>query len=233
LPAAVVVVETEGLPQHPSIHNKEKGWFFLQPFFYEKITSYHATKTSMIFSTSKNMRFIPFDCVFMMFFCLFSSIFTAHLSPASAEQPDDQEALILNSAEMFFVSLKEGNYKTSWELLSEKSQKTIVNDVYDSSKKMEVDIEKEDIIRDFDENGTIAQNYWNALASNFNPEIVLEERVWEFETIQSDYAAILLKNGASTKLHLYHEYNQWKVGFVETFWEKKTMKILKKLLSWF
>ncbi|NIP30354.1 MAG: hypothetical protein GTN59_07275, partial [Candidatus Dadabacteria bacterium] len=56
--------------------------------------------------------------------------------------------LILNSAEKFFIALRDGEYETAWDLLSEKSHKTIINDIYTSSMKMGGKIKKKDIIKD-------------------------------------------------------------------------------------
>jgi hypothetical protein len=163
--------------------------------------------------------------LFLCFLPIFSSL-------VHAEDLDKTEGLILESAEKFFISLKEKNYKVTWELLSERSRSTIVNDVYETSKDMGINLNKNLIEDDFNSNGAISQNYWNALINNFDPNIVLEERVWEFEKIKPDYAVILLKNkNIVTRLKMYKEENLWKVGFVETFWIGKTQKIIKYLLS--
>jgi hypothetical protein len=147
---------------------------------------------------------------------------------------DINKTLILDSAEKLFISLKERHYKTAWELLSEKSRQTIIDDVYRALKNSGITIEKEEIIRDFNTNGVMFNNYWNAFLNNFDPDIALNERVWEFEKIESDHAIILLKNRAViTKLQMYKENSQWRVGLVETFWMSKTMKIIKYLQSLF
>ena len=110
----------------------------------------------------------------------------------------------------------------------------IINDVYTASKKAGIEIKEEDIIKDFNSNGAIFNNYWKAVLNNFNPDIVLKDRIWELEEIKLDYAVILLKKDeVVTKLQMYNENSQWKVGFVETFWEGKAMKIINSMSSLF
>jgi len=167
---------------------------------------------------------------------LLISIYAVIFNPTDvyAEDTSKTETLILDSAEKFFISLKKGNFKTAWELLSEKSHKTIIDDVYNASKKIGVEIKKEDIIKDFNSNGAIFNNYWKAFLNNFNPDIALKDRIWELEEIKLDYAVILLKkNEVVTELQMYNEKSQWKVGFVETFWEGKAMKIINFMSSLF
>jgi hypothetical protein len=164
---------------------------------------------------------------------LLSSVYIIKLPDVFAEDINKTKALILESAEKLFISLKEKNYKTVWELLSEKSRQTIIDDIYRALKNSGTNIEKKDILRDFNSNGVMFNNYWNAFLNNFDPNIVLNERIWEFEKIESDHAIILLKNRAVTKLQMYKENSQWRVGLVETFWMSKTMKIIKYLQSLF
>ncbi len=164
---------------------------------------------------------------------LVTPIFILNTPPVYAEDTSKSEAPILDSAEKFFIFLKEGTYKNAWELLSEKSQRTIINDVYKASHKKGVDIKKEEILKDFNSNGVIFNNYWSAFLNNFDPDIVLNERVWEFEKIEPESAVILLKHKSITKLQMYKENNTWKVGFVETFWKGKIMKFIAYLNSLF
>jgi len=152
---------------------------------------------------------------------------------AYAEDASESESLILEAGERFFISLQKGDYKIAWKLLSEKSHKTIIRDVYDASQKAGVKIKKEDIIDDFNNGGVICNSYWRAVLDNFDPSVVLNERVWEFEKIEPNHAIILLKEKSVTKLQMYKEDNQWKVGFIETFWTAKAMKIIRYLNSMF
>lgn len=141
--------------------------------------------------------------------------------------------MILDSAEKFFISLKERNYGTAWELLSERSHRTIINEVYDSARGRGVKIKKANIARDFDGSGVIFNNYWNSFMLNFDPDIVLNERVWEFEKIRQDSAVILLKGKGITRLKMFRESGWWKVGFVETFWPGRRGKITEYLRNLF
>lgn len=138
---------------------------------------------------------------------------------------------ILDSAEKFFISLKEREYKSAWDLLSEHSHETIINDIYKTSKGNGIDIREADIITDFNHKGLISSNYWNAFTGRFDPDIVLNERVWEFGKIESDHAVILFKGKAVTELQMYKENNQWKVGLVETFWTRKPLNFIKQVQS--
>lgn len=150
---------------------------------------------------------------------------------AYAGNTTESESLILEAGEEFFISLQKGDYKSAWELLSKKSYETIIGDIYDASQKAGVKIKKEDIMDDFSNNGVICNSYWKAVLDNFDPSVVLNERVWEFEKVGSSAAVIKLKEKAVTKLRMYKENNQWKVGFIETFWPTKTMKVIHYLNS--
>lgn len=121
----------------------------------------------------------------------------------------------------------------AWELLTEKSQQTIINDIYKSSKNNGIEMKKEDISRDVGNNGLIFNNFWNGFMNNFDPDVVLNDRVWEFEKAGPDHAVILLKKRAVTRLHMYKEHDQWKVGLVETFWTRKPLKFIQYVHSLF
>jgi hypothetical protein len=158
-------------------------------------------------------------------------LFSVHEAESKYQGPSVSS--ILDSAEGFFIFLKQGEYMAAWELLSEKSQKTIINDIYRSSKNNGMEMKKGDIIRDIDNNGLIFNNYWKGFMLNFDPDVVLNDRVWEFENIESDHAVILLKKRAITKLHMYKEDEHWRVGLIETFWTRKPLKFIKYMNSLF
>ena len=161
---------------------------------------------------------------------LYSSFFD--VCGANTENIDFAEAaLILDPAEDFFVSLRNREFKTVWDLLSKKSRDTIIDDVHKHSIERGIGIKKVDIMRDFQDSGIIFKHYWNAFIMNFDPDIVLNERVWEFEKIKSDQAVILLKASIVTKLHMYKEENHWKVGLVESFWAGRNIKAIKFMHS--
>jgi hypothetical protein len=146
-----------------------------------------------------------------------------------AEDHDRSTATILNSAEKFFISLREREFDIVWGLLSEKSHKTIINDVYKDLRKFGSGIKKENIVSDFNSNGALFKNYWFSFLSNFNPETVLEQSLWEMGNIKKNKAEIILthkKSEMPTRLKMYKENGIWKIGLVETFWTRKTMKFL-------
>ncbi len=150
-----------------------------------------------------------------------------------AEDHSKSIPLILQSAEKYFIFLDERNFRAAWELMTEKSRQTIINDIYEISADRGVDISKEDISNNVSSNGIIFNSYWQAFMTNFDPDVILNDRVWEFETIESDHAVILLKKMNVTKLKMYKESNQWKVGLVETFWTRRHLKIISRIQSLF
>ena len=144
-----------------------------------------------------------------------------------------KEGHILDAAEAFFVSLDRREYVSVWGLLSARSRLVIVEDVYSVSSKNGGSIKKEDIARDFNSNGLVFNKYWEALRNNFDPDIVLNSRVWEFEEVSSDKATILLKGRGVTELRMFREENFWKVGFVETFWARNPGRVVGLLRTFF
>jgi len=130
----------------------------------------------------------------------------------------------LDSAEKFFLSLRAKEYKTTWNLLSKKSQETIIKDVYKASNKIGAITTKESIQQDFNNSGVISQNYWNAFLDTFDPNMILENSRWEIAFIKEREAEITIthkKSGEPARLKIFKEDNIWKVGLVETFWTRK------------
>ncbi len=157
------------------------------------------------------------------------SYFLIFFNYAQAEDHVKSIPLILDSAENFFIFLNERNYKAAWELLTKKSHQTIIDDIYRISAEKGVDIKKENISKYIHNNGILFNGYWDAFMANFDPVAVLNDRVWEFEKIETSHAVILLKKRSITKLHMYKEGNQWKVGLVETFWMRKYLNGIKRI----
>jgi len=164
----------------------------------------------------------------LLFFIFFLS--GCALSPNSAKAPETEDHAqmgpILDSAETFFISLKERKYGTAWNLLSERSHSAIITDVYKVSKKSGENIPHEDIKKDFEGRGLIFNSYWNAFSNskNFDPDMVLEESRWEIGFIEENKAEIIIlhkiaKHPAS--LQMFRENGAWKVGFSETFGTRK------------
>lgn len=148
-------------------------------------------------------------------------IFDAYIASASnsIETKD-----IVDSAEKFFISLKKRDYKTAWELLSEESAETIINDIHEISKKMGGEIKKEDITKDFNSNGAMFNSYWDNYLENFDPDMALEQSTWEIGSVKKNRAEIFLlykKSHNPARLKMFKQDGAWKVGLVETFWKRK------------
>lgn len=151
-------------------------------------------------------------------------IFTAHISGIFAEDYEASLAPVLDSAETFFISLENGEHETAWKLLSEKSCRTIVHDVYKSTRKIQKDVKEEDILKDFSDRGLMFRNFWHAFTGNFDPDIILQHSQWEIGYIRQDKAEIVIsyrKSEHPARLKMFKENNAWKVGLVETFWSRK------------
>lgn len=138
-------------------------------------------------------------------------------------------APILSSAERFFLSLKNSEYDTAWDLLSESSHKTIIRDVYEVTRKINGDINREDIFKDFNSRGRMFTNYWNSFQRSFDSDMILENSEWEMGVIRKDEAEIIItynKSTSPTILKMLREQDLWKVGLAETFWQRKALNLL-------
>lgn len=130
---------------------------------------------------------------------------------------------ILTTAETFFKSLADKNFDTAWSVLTKKSQETLLHDVYNASKSIGVTYTKEQLNADFKVNGFISKTYWNGFLKIFDPNLVLEECIWEKVVHKQDYAEIVIRYKKSENpfgLKMFKEGENWKVGLVETFWKK-------------
>ena len=141
-------------------------------------------------------------------------------------------APVLDAAENFFISLKNSEQGSLWDLLTEKSRSVIVSDVYRASKGMNIKLEKEDVARDFDTKGVMYKNYWTSFASTFDTDMILEHSRWEIGFVKDGEAEIIItykKSQRPTRLIMLKEEDAWKVGLVETFWSRKAANFLKKI----
>jgi hypothetical protein len=151
------------------------------------------------------------------------SLSTFLLLPASQIEASAQSPAvdaILDSAEQFFVSLKELDFQSAWNMLSAKSRHKIVTDVYETSVKIGATLRREDIIRDFEQHGVMFRNYWESFLRNFDTDIVLEQSLWKMGAIEETEAEIIIqynKSGNPTVLRMFKENDAWKVGLKETF----------------
>ena len=167
-----------------------------------------------------------FHYLTFFFFLLLSPLFIVTHHSAYAGYDDATVTPILNTAESFFSFLKKDNYSASWNMLSKESRQTIVDDVHKTYKKMGGKIKKEDIRRDFDNTGNIFLSYWKAFSTSFNPNMILNESLWEVGFIKELEAEIIIKYKKSSnpaKLKLFKEDGAWKVGLTETFWSRNNL----------
>ncbi|KPJ99054.1 MAG: hypothetical protein AMK71_10335 [Nitrospira bacterium SG8_35_4] len=160
------------------------------------------------------------------------------LFPASQPEAADQSLLtdaILDSAERFFLSLKERDFETAWNTLSEKSRESIIHDIYEASVTIGGTLRREDIIRDFERRGVIFRNYWTSFLRTFDADLVLEQGLWKMGAIKETKAEIIIqfnKFSNPTILRMLKEDETWKVGLNETFSRgaiEKWLDILKKM----
>jgi hypothetical protein len=167
-------------------------------------------------------------CLYLFLIFIVSHI---ALENNSAAHDDEYKTLapILSSAEKFFISLKDREYNAAWDLLSENSHKTIINDVYEVTRKINGDINMEDVIKDFNRRGRMFTNYWNSFHRSFNADMILEHSEWEMGIIRKDEAEIIItyyNSEGPTILKMRKEQDSWKVGLAETFWQRKTLDFL-------
>ena len=170
-------------------------------------------------------KLLPFIAILILLGCTSSGIRNSHITEKSLNALNE----ILYPAEAFFISIKESDFETSWDLLSEKSKDKIIDEIYDASRDNGVEIEKDDIRRNFRQNGLIARNFWNAARSKFNPDMVLEQSHWELGFVKNLKAEITItyrKSSRPSKLKMYKESGSWRVGLVESFWSRRYMDSL-------
>ncbi len=160
-------------------------------------------------------------------------LFPIWLSAINSHGADDGNyksiAPVLNSAEKFFVSLKNNEFETAWSLLSEKSHEMIIDDVYEAAKKINRNIKIEEIIQDFNGRGVMFNSYWKAFHGTFDTEMLLEQSRWEECVVTGEKAEIIItynKSQDPARLKMFKEKDTWKVGLVETFWTRRTAKVL-------
>jgi hypothetical protein len=175
--------------------------------------------------TKRNLK--PLFRSLTIFSFLLSSLFFI-VSHQSAYAEYDYAAVtpVLNAAESFFSFLKKDNYSASWDMLSKETRQTIITDIHKTYKKMGGTIKKEDIQRDFENRGNIFLSYWKAFATNFNPDMILNDSRWEVGFIEEQKAEIIIrykKSSNPAKLKLFKENGAWKVGLTETFWSRNNL----------
>ncbi|RJR15468.1 MAG: hypothetical protein C4581_12085 [Nitrospiraceae bacterium] len=159
------------------------------------------------------------------------------VSPCAASADEDINYTIdvmLAQAEDFFTFLNKGRYDAAWSLLSERSHKTIIDDVNKTYQKMGGEIQLAAIEQDFEKGGIIFNNYWKAFMQSVDVLMVLDESRWQAGAMEQSKAEIIItyKNSKNPlKLQMVKEDGLWKVGLVETFWQTRSMDILQAILK--
>ena len=131
---------------------------------------------------------------------------------------------VLDSANNFFVYMKNRKYKKIWGLLSNTSKKVIINSILKRSKKLN----QKTLTKNFKSGGPIAKAYWDAYLRYFNPDTVLNESQWGIVSIKEKTAVISIKYKKAPKpiyLKLFKENGKWKVGLAETFFKSYYLNI--------
>ncbi len=130
---------------------------------------------------------------------------------------------MVSIAERWFKSLKVGDYKTSWDLLTSESKERIIKDIIDKAKAGE-EIDIQALRKDFEECGSICKVYWSTFVQIFNPDLALEESTWEVKGVKGKFGEIVLRYKNSKKpaiLKMFREGDSWRLGLAESFWTKK------------
>lgn len=166
----------------------------------------------------------------LIFFALF---FSFNISKAESNGNQLQQEEILSAADNLFVFMKNKNFTAIWNTLSKKSQTIIVNDVSKENekankndKKLNLETNKEALLKDFSTGGDNAKAYWHGFLTVFNPDIVLQRCTWNMGKIEKNEAEIFLQNKTADKpaiLKMFKENNEWKVGLEESFGARKLL----------
>jgi hypothetical protein len=145
------------------------------------------------------------------------------VTPARAAA--DETDAVLSAGESLFKAMKQKDYTDIWMGLTQKSRKSIAEEVYKKTRGAgQAGYSVDTVEKDFSGGGPIAKEYWDAFLQNFNPDDALEQSEWEMGPVKKDAAEIsLLHKNAEKPAHLkmLKESGQWKVGLVETFGNRK------------
>lgn len=155
---------------------------------------------------------------------LIAVLFAVSDFPAFADKNEEVTGKIVSAAENVFIQMKNKNYTAIWEGLSSKSKETIVNDVYKASRKMDIKISKEELLKDFSSGGPNAKAYWDSYLKIFNPITVLEKCNWamgEIKKVEAEIYVLHKKSERPALLKMYKENDTWKLGLEESFGARK------------
>ena len=146
----------------------------------------------------------------------------------------DAEDRVVETAESFFVDLKERSFDSVWESLSSRSRERIVDDVFRSAKRGSRTLAKSDVEDDFASGGLLFMSYWNSFRAGIDVDSVLDHDIWKVESIDNKEAVVNIIHPESkglTRFKLFREQGRWKVGLVETFWPNRARKVLEIMLK--
>ncbi len=158
--------------------------------------------------------FLP--VILVLALCLPSGICAQEISPETDS--------ILTTADSLFKSMHKREYARIWELLSEASRNTIVQDTFEAIKGKGGQCPAERISADFSRGDTISKAYWDAFLQRFSPDMILNQSTWEMESIKDGSADIRItykKARHPAILRMFKEGGSWKVGLTESFWTRK------------
>lgn len=136
---------------------------------------------------------------------------------------ESERISIIQTAELFFASLKRYQFSETWAVLTEKSRTTIIKDILSNIKDGEK-LAHLELQNDFQNGGPLSKSFWSAYLENFNPDMALKDSTWTVGKVDATYAEIILRyKTAETPavLRLYKEGGLWKFGLVESFWTRK------------
>lgn len=151
-------------------------------------------------------------------------ILTAFFLTPDISFSDKRQDEVLNAVEGFFVALRERRFADAWELLTDRTKETIIDEVYRDINKTKTKIGREVIKEEFDIKGELFHIYWDTFMKNFDPDAILEQSVWNMPEIKTDKAVIITRHKKSeypSELKAYRENGKWRFGLVESFWTRK------------
>lgn len=142
-------------------------------------------------------------------------------------QPNEDMIELFTSAKGFFKNLQNKNYVSVWDSITEKSKKTIIENIFKQQKETGEKATIGEITTDFANCAKLCKTFWTAYVWSFDPDLALRESQWALGFIKKDKAELLIthkRSEAPAKLKMFRESGQWKVGFTETFWNFWTRK---------
>ncbi len=128
----------------------------------------------------------------------------------------------------FFENVKNRNFLGAWNILTEKSKKTIVSEVCKEIRKRDRNFSCKLVEEDFRKGGDLFRIYWDTYRKSLgNIDELISQLKIEKVKIKGKKAEIKTVNsrGNEVKFKIFKEDDTWKFGFVETFWTIK--KIVK------